>query len=68
MLSNSTFGQAFEAGKLSIPNPCRLPGTDHDDPDLPYIIVGDEAFPLKNNMFRPYAGRYLPGIHNVFPV
>ena len=35
------------------------PGTT--EPSLPYVIVGDEAFPLKNYMMRPYPGRQLDG-------
>ena len=30
-------------------------------PPLPYVFVGDEAFPL-HNMLRPYPGRNLPGM------
>ena len=29
------------------------------EPDLPYVIVGDAAFPLKRNMMRPFSGRSL---------
>lgn len=64
VLSNSEFGKALEAGSLSFPAPRPLPGTTQ--PDLPYIIVGDEAFPLKPYMMRPYPGRNLPENQAVF--
>jgi hypothetical protein len=60
VFSNSSFGEAFDRGTLGIPQPSPLPGTT--SPNLPYVIVGDEAFPLKENLLRPYPGRYLPGI------
>ena len=44
VLSHSNFGQAMESGSLSIPEPANLPGTTTT---LPYIFVGDAAFPLK---------------------
>ena len=37
VLSNSTFGQALDSGKLSIPTGRPLPGTTHDQPTLPYV-------------------------------
>ena len=33
---------------------------------LPYIVVGDEAFPLRNNMLRPYHGRNMNKEKSVF--
>ena len=55
VLSNSTFGKAISDGTLPFPPSRPLPGTFH--PSLPYVIVGDEVFPLKNHMMRPYPGR-----------
>ena len=34
---------------------------DTAQPDLPFVFVGDEAFPLRNYMMRPFPGRNLPG-------
>ena len=59
VLSNSEFGQALQDGSLSLPSPCPLSGTT--EPRLPYVIVGDEAFPLRTYMLRPYPGKNLPG-------
>ena len=33
-----------------------------EDRVSPFAIVGDEAFPLRENMLRPYPGRNLPGV------
>ena len=60
VLSHSAFGEELEAGSLSFPRPRPLPGTTQVD--VPFVIVGYEAFPLKNYMMRPYPGKNLPGI------
>ena len=56
----SEFGKALEENSLFLPAPRLLPGTTQCE--LPYVIVGDEAFPLCANMLRPYPGRYLTGV------
>ena len=48
VLSNSNFGQALVNDSLFISDPCPLTGTMQ--PKLPYVIVADEAFPLRMNM------------------
>ena len=63
VLENSEFGQALESGSLVLPTPHPLPGTI----DLPYVFVGDEAFPLRTNMLRPYPGKHLPGMYMLLP-
>ena len=63
VLSNSDFGQALVNDSLFIPDPCPLTGTKQ--PKLPYVIVADEASPLRMNMVRLYPGKKLPGISNI---
>ena len=57
VFSNSEFGKALDSGMLGIPNPKLLPNTTQSP--LPFVFVGDEAFPLKMNMLRPYPGKNL---------
>ena len=64
VFSNSSLGQALESEQLSIPKASPLPHNIHQP--LPYVIVGDEAFPLKSYMLRPYPGRFLPGMKKQF--
>ena len=49
--ANASFGQAFEAEKMSLLDPRPLPETS--GPSLPCVMVGDEAFPLKEYLLRP---------------
>ena len=63
--SNSTFGQDLEGGYLLMPGPEPLPGTSLLT--LPYVIVRDEAFPLRSYLLRPYPGRHFPG-NNIFKI
>lgn len=61
VLANSTFGESLMNGSLPYTLPQPLPGTG--GPSLPYCIVGDEAFPLHENMLRPKPEHNLPGKH-----
>ena len=54
ILQASAFGNAFEDGLFNIPPPEKIPGCELDV--VPYFLVGDEIFPLKNWLLRPYPG------------
>lgn len=54
--TNSSFGQQILNGTLEFPEPQKLPGTTVK---FPFYFVGDEAFPLKSHLMRPYPVRYL---------
>jgi len=44
---------------LNFPPPSPMPFSHRV---LPYVIVGDEAFPLEENLTRPYPGRGRGGL------
>ncbi|XP_018315064.1 putative nuclease HARBI1 isoform X1 [Mycetomoellerius zeteki] len=50
----SQLGQHLEAGQMNIPQPDSF---YRGGPLLPYCIVGDEAFPLKSYLLRPFSGK-----------
>ncbi|XP_025266722.1 protein ALP1-like [Camponotus floridanus] len=54
--SHTTMKQAFENNMLFIPEVRSLPNTNDL---LPFSIVGDEGFPLKTYLMRPYAKKNL---------
>ena len=44
-------GKCFEGNSLNVPEGSKIPGIDVE---LPYFLVGDEIFPLKTWLMRPY--------------
>jgi len=53
LFANSKLGKALEKNKLNVPKDNALPNTQNV---MLYVIVGDEAFPLKKYFLRPYPG------------
>ena len=54
ILKNSLFGKKFESGRMNTTGPRSLPDCRFDPlPDF----VGDEIFPLKTWLMRPYPGK-----------
>ena len=57
VLARSEIGQRFASGSMHLPAPATLEGCCYDP--LPYYLLGDEIFPLKTYLMRPYPGKKL---------
>ena len=64
--SNSNLGQALTPpNSLNLPSDAPVAGAEHLG-RLPYVIVGDETFPLQNHLMRPYLGRQWLKAHQAY--
>lgn len=63
VLRESSLGRALFTNALGLPEEQPLPETNIM---MPYFFVGDEAFPLHKNLFRPYGGKNLPRDKRIF--
>ena len=55
VLANSVMGKMIDSKKMGIPEASKYATCDFDP--LPYFLVGDEIFPLKTWLMRPYPGK-----------
>lgn len=64
VLSNSAFGQAFDKGPetLKIPSPCNYKNVDN----LPFVLIGDDIFPQKSWLMKPFPGKGLAEHQRVY--
>ena len=53
IFSNSNLGKSILTSTINFPEDSPLPKAPHLGP-MPYVVVGDEAFPLRANIMRPY--------------
>ncbi|KAL1448012.1 hypothetical protein MTO96_028297 [Rhipicephalus appendiculatus] len=58
-MSVESMGKDLDNHQLGIPPPRNVPGASVK---LPYVLVGDEAFPLEVNLMRPYPGSQLDDV------
>ena len=55
----SQMGKLLTGGRLQLPDPCPL--TDDPTGNLtPFFLVGDDAFPLRIDLLKPFANRVRP--------
>ncbi|WAR25316.1 hypothetical protein MAR_011020 [Mya arenaria] len=55
--------KSLREGTIGLPQPDSLP---NDDRDTPYYMVGDDAFPLRQYMLKPYPHRHLARDERIF--
>lgn len=53
---NSALYKALTSNMLQIPQPIKLPGSNIT---VPYVLLADGAYPLKNFLMKPYRGNHL---------
>ena len=63
VFGNSDMGVALESKLLHIPEPEEL---SNIGVNFPYVLIGDEAFPLKNYLMKPYPREVLAIKERIF--
>ena len=54
--NNSELKECLSNGSIGLPPPSPLP---NDDQDMPYFLLGDDAFCLRTYMMKPFSARNL---------
>ena len=65
IFAHSNFGKALNTNALCLPSGSHLPGAKQLG-DVPFVFIGDEAFPLHEHIMRPYPGRGCTDEQRVF--
>lgn len=63
VFNRCTFGQALDRNELGLPAPKPLPNRSMP---VPYVLVADDAFALRENVLKPYSQRGLDMVQRVF--
>ncbi|KAJ4934991.1 hypothetical protein JOQ06_007770 [Pogonophryne albipinna] len=63
--AGSVLGKGMETKTLHVPTSTSLPGAAHLG-EMPFVMVGDAAFPLKLYLMRPYSGKNLTHQKRIF--
>ncbi|XP_066914218.1 putative nuclease HARBI1 [Clytia hemisphaerica] len=54
VLSSSLMGEMFDGAEMNLPDPSKIHPSSEEN--VPYFLLGDEIFPLKSWLMRPYPG------------
>lgn len=64
VLMDTDFGELLECHKLKLPSPTSFPS--NRDICLPFTFLGDEAFPLKENLMKPFPNKGIDHDEKIF--
>ncbi|XP_046686038.1 putative nuclease HARBI1 [Homalodisca vitripennis] len=64
VLMETDFGELLENKELHLPSPTSF--DDRRDVCLPFTFLGDEAFPLKENLMKPYPNKGITHDEKIF--
>lgn len=64
IFQHSDFGKLLLTHKLDIPR--QRPLSPIEEKDMPFVFVGDEAYPLLTNLLRPFPRRQLTNEKRIF--
>ncbi|KAJ8021812.1 Protein ALP1-like [Holothuria leucospilota] len=65
IFANSNMGKVITNGLLNWPLDEPMPSAAHMGP-MPYVVLGEEAFPLQRHLMRPFPGRGCPKQEQIF--
>lgn len=63
VLRASALGQQLKNGTLELPEPSMLPNSNIL---APHVLIGDEAFQLRQDFLRPFPGKQLSTMRQIF--
>ncbi|XP_054588663.2 uncharacterized protein [Nothobranchius furzeri] len=63
VFAHSDLREAMNTGTLNVPPDATLLGTDST---MPYVLIGDEAYPLRPDLMKPYPSRNLNHDQRIF--
>lgn len=63
VFNQSDLKAALETGTLGLPPQTALPG---DDTPIPHFLIGDDAFPLRQWLMKPFSSRHLSDEERIY--